>query len=1737
MRKLFSLTALMLWTIIIAHAGISSSNGDKESFKALAILFFKQMNEKEIAFAENDVKIFYESPDTVKNFLMGFIIPEQAYLIISNHKVRAWSSSKIHASNLTNTLMPIIKWYENTLPSENENSLQYKSIASVEPLLDNAGIQLGQYNHEAAGDCPSGCVATAIAQIMAYYKYPESGKDSNCFNHQSYGNLCANFANAQYNWNNPSDADYKLLSYHIGVAMNMNYCGSSDGSYPNAKDYINVVNKNFKYYYHYGSTENFYIKNELDNARPVYAELPGDPSHAVVIDGYNDAGYFHINFGWNGLNNGYFDLNTSQTMNVGNIFGTNIMMTAYLSPVPITANKQDSIALLAFHNSLNGTTGWDITQSVINWKGVLLMNGRVIKIELDKALEGNISAEIATLIELQVLKIKGVLKGAFPSAITELSKLKTLSIEYYSGSDLVILPTEIGNLTQLEYLKINLKGNIPASIGNLKKLQILDLSNGDLTGDLPIELYSLSELTLLSLQKNKLSGSIHENISQLSKLKFLNLWTNQFSGQLPLGICKLNNLEKLTLSENKFTGTIPDSIGNNNKISELWINNNSFEGNLPNSISQLSLINTLSINNNNFTALPDSIGKMKELQQIVASNNAIEIIPESIRELDKLYRLDLGNNKIKIIPDLGMMPALWDVNLSYNFITEIPESFGELTKLSDLYIDNNQLKQFPSSFQNLKTLRTLSISNNQLSFLPFSFSTLSSLKHLYAQNNYISGNLPPLNHLGLIDCNLRLNRLIFSDIASSQMPDDSVFTDSYEFNYYDQAIVPLNDTIFYYSDGDSVIIDIRKISRLSHHANEYKWFKDNEEITSGAILKLKYSKTMRGNYHCKINNLKYKKVLVLKTQIISIVAKSDSIINNGFITDSKEQPQEGFSDNQVLLVVPDEIRGSCTWQASSDSIKWFYVTDTMSQTSIKQSIISIQENRLLIEAKSKLYFRYIIKEGNCNPIMSDIIRIIPYGNLILDTIINVSKQNVLIAKDSIEIIFPAGFTSENFRLTISKLTDIPPVPDTMKISSVYDVNVSCGTVFSLPLQIKFKNFDRSKFDAAKIDQYKVVYYDDKNRKWVPYENSEFSITDSTIVFNTYHLTKLAWFELAHGSYTHIFTKGRVNVIYKYGVGTEDNSYLAYEYGVKKKPAELWHSTITDPDKNGNPYMIQDIAEYGNQVINKFESLGLEVPSLRFNIYVSILEKGAAGMIDAGGYLAGRGHFYIDPSYCSDPSDLRSTISHEYMHYTQDYYMVMLTQNYFWAEANAPLADRMVWDDTKHEIAEPELLMSQALQPSPDGKMIFDILARPWDYFTNLPLVSKFIINSGDANLSSTFLHYMRSYRTGTKLQPELLLKETPTFSTWAGYLESHIKTYLQSNTGDEYDSFIKYIVEGSNQKFTLLNSAENQDPLKYFQNPTEMIMNKIIRFNGEKMLNDKFQFDLSYLSTKIVQLQNINPNQKIIVKYSRKSDPENKLAVYYCYYDASVKKMIIEDISELDSSSMLIEKSNLDIKERKNIAFLMFINKDNAKSIPVHYDLQIYGIPDFSMLDDFGFYTSYFGTWGGSNLLIHSISDGTKETLDEFNMTPQVFRRFYSDTHPVSYSSNLSDSIYETHAESDLITQIISYNFLTGKMTIYNKENWGGTTPTSTIDVRELTMNLENVYLSPVASNSLGLTFSFNTNNTLETQKTIKNISYNRKYALWNYSLDPPAHNPITNYNYIKTNYSSNNIVFHMQFY
>lgn len=213
----------------------------------------------------------------------------------------------------------------------------------VEPLVTTKWNQDAPFNNfapEYTDDnnntqrCATGCAATAMAQIMKFHNWPEQGVGYYSYEHQSFGTISSNFSEHVYDWSNMIDrynnGEYSnvqadavaLLMKDCGVSLNMNYgpvSGASIYSYTPA----------FKNYFRYSSrtvnrsgceTAEFtkIITDELQEGRPIiYCGTGEDGGHAFVVDGYDTNYFLHVNWGWGGYSDGYFDMNYMDPTGLG----------------------------------------------------------------------------------------------------------------------------------------------------------------------------------------------------------------------------------------------------------------------------------------------------------------------------------------------------------------------------------------------------------------------------------------------------------------------------------------------------------------------------------------------------------------------------------------------------------------------------------------------------------------------------------------------------------------------------------------------------------------------------------------------------------------------------------------------------------------------------------------------------------------------------------------------------------------------------------------------------------------------------------------------------------------------------------------------------------------------------------------------------------------------------------------------------------------------------------------------------------------------------------------------------------------------------------------------------------------------------------------------------------------------------------------------------------------------------
>ena len=219
----------------------------------------------------------------------------------------------------------------------------------VEPLLKDINWnQDAPYNNS----CPldkgqrsmTGCVATAMAMMLKYYNFPVKGKGTHSYKLASGIECSFDYGNTTFSWDKmlsryvngsytaEQAASVAELMYACGVAVDMTYSSVGSGAYSYKVgqaliDYFGY-DENMGYVYReYFTSEEWMnmIKTELSEGRPIfYNGVSKDVGHAFVFDGYDARDMVHVNWGWGGANNGYFEVSSLNPSSPGIGGGTNL---------------------------------------------------------------------------------------------------------------------------------------------------------------------------------------------------------------------------------------------------------------------------------------------------------------------------------------------------------------------------------------------------------------------------------------------------------------------------------------------------------------------------------------------------------------------------------------------------------------------------------------------------------------------------------------------------------------------------------------------------------------------------------------------------------------------------------------------------------------------------------------------------------------------------------------------------------------------------------------------------------------------------------------------------------------------------------------------------------------------------------------------------------------------------------------------------------------------------------------------------------------------------------------------------------------------------------------------------------------------------------------------------------------------------------------------------------------------
>lgn len=305
----------------------------------------------------------------------------QGFVIVNRftgyNPILATSETSFDANNLADGL----RWWMDAMDESlktREAPATTRAYTPVGNFLETQWDQGAPYNSmtpEIGGKhCPTGCVATAMAQVLKYYNYPEKSEGISYYNIGDDPTDIRNEFNTTFKWDSIL-VSYKGTAYgdqaiqavgelmrDCGYSVKMQYTKNASGAlYTNAALGF-VRNMGFKEGYVHNANRGFYtdeewmevIEREMTAHRPMlYGGNDGNSmGHAFVFSGLDEDGKVYVNWGWSGSGDGYYDVANLAPTGAGVTgsydFSQNQHMVYGLTPDPDLATLHPKFSEWAF---------------------------------------------------------------------------------------------------------------------------------------------------------------------------------------------------------------------------------------------------------------------------------------------------------------------------------------------------------------------------------------------------------------------------------------------------------------------------------------------------------------------------------------------------------------------------------------------------------------------------------------------------------------------------------------------------------------------------------------------------------------------------------------------------------------------------------------------------------------------------------------------------------------------------------------------------------------------------------------------------------------------------------------------------------------------------------------------------------------------------------------------------------------------------------------------------------------------------------------------------------------------------------------------------------------------------------------------------------------------------------------------------------------------------------------------
>lgn len=344
-KKLFP---LLLFFPIVSYA----QSVDAQFAEQIALQFIQDKSPSHAAFKSKSVSIRTESSPSVGNLFHLVNVAPQGFVVVAGNQrfepILAYSTeNNIDLSEGQNPGVDYLKGMAHSIerqlqieePEIDRVAPEWEMLRNgahlktpdvvVAPLTQTKWGQDTYYNTY----CPvdqfgiddktwAGCLTVSMAQLLKYHGHPTRGNGTNQYDDYNYGTQTVNFGNTLYPWDNmPNELfdyndDVATAIYHTALSVNTEFSPTYTAAY------FSVARKALVYNWLYDRSAQFVaratnvtgtpwftiIENELQASRPALmrADAFASGAHSWLIDGYDNDGFYHMNWGWNGAGNGWY---------------------------------------------------------------------------------------------------------------------------------------------------------------------------------------------------------------------------------------------------------------------------------------------------------------------------------------------------------------------------------------------------------------------------------------------------------------------------------------------------------------------------------------------------------------------------------------------------------------------------------------------------------------------------------------------------------------------------------------------------------------------------------------------------------------------------------------------------------------------------------------------------------------------------------------------------------------------------------------------------------------------------------------------------------------------------------------------------------------------------------------------------------------------------------------------------------------------------------------------------------------------------------------------------------------------------------------------------------------------------------------------------------------------------------------------------------------------------------------